>query len=71
MENRQTAIEYLVKQLFPRALSAEEQYYIEKAKQMEKVHTLKLIAFMRTQDKMGKSIKDLYEEYYNENSKPE
>lgn len=33
---QQTAVEYLVEQLFPKALSAEQYYHIEKAKEMEK-----------------------------------
>jgi len=36
-ENKQqTAVEYLVEQLFPKALSAEQYYHIEKAKEMDK-----------------------------------
>jgi hypothetical protein len=33
---KQTAVEYLVEQLLPKALSAEQYYHIEKAKEMEK-----------------------------------
>jgi hypothetical protein len=33
---QQTAVEYLVEQLFPKALSEEQYYHIEKAKEMEK-----------------------------------
>jgi capsid portal protein len=33
---QQTAVEYLVEQLFPKALSAEQYYHIEQAKEMEK-----------------------------------
>jgi hypothetical protein len=33
---KQTAVEYLVEQLFPKALSEEQYYHIEKAKAMEK-----------------------------------
>jgi hypothetical protein len=32
---KQTAVEYLVEQLFPKALSEQQYYHIEKAKQME------------------------------------
>jgi hypothetical protein len=32
----QTAVEYLIEQLFPKALSEEQYYHIEKAKEMEK-----------------------------------
>ena len=33
---KQTAVEYLIDQLFPKALSAEQYYHIEQAKEMEK-----------------------------------
>lgn len=33
---QQTAVEYLVEQLFPKALSAEQYYHIEQAKEMDK-----------------------------------
>jgi SAM-dependent MidA family methyltransferase len=33
---QQTAVEYLIKQLLPKALSQEQYYHIEKAKEMEK-----------------------------------
>jgi len=33
---QQTAVEYLVEQLFPKALSAEQYYHIEQAKAMQK-----------------------------------
>jgi hypothetical protein len=33
---KQTAVEYLVDLLFPKALSQEQYYHIEKAKEMEK-----------------------------------
>jgi hypothetical protein len=35
--------------------------------QMEQEHMVRLIHFMRTQDKMGKSIDDLFYQYWNEN----
>ena len=34
---------------------------------LEKEQTLNLIRFMRTNDKMGKSVEDLYNEFYNQN----
>ena len=40
MEQKQTAVEYLVEQLFPKALSAEQYYHIEQAKEMEKQHSI-------------------------------
>jgi len=33
---QQTSVEYLVEQLFPKALSEQQYYHIEKAKEMEK-----------------------------------
>jgi SAM-dependent MidA family methyltransferase len=33
---QQTAVEYLIEQLLPKALSQEQYYHIEKAKEMEK-----------------------------------
>jgi hypothetical protein len=33
---KQTAVEYLVEQLFPKVLSEQQYYHIEKAKEMEK-----------------------------------
>ena len=40
---KQTAVEYLVEQLLPKALSAEQYYHIEKAKEMEKEQNQRLI----------------------------
>jgi hypothetical protein len=40
---QQTAVEYLVEQLLPKALSAEQYYHIEKAKEMEKEQNQRLI----------------------------
>ena len=33
---QQTAVDYLVEQLFPKALSAEQYYHIQQAKELEK-----------------------------------
>ena len=41
-----------------------------KAKELlkkEKEQQLNLICFLRTNDKMGKSVDDLYNEFYNQN----
>ena len=43
-----------------RVLHYIDKLYIEE----EKNRTLKLILFVRTNDKMGKSIEDLYNEFY-------
>ena len=39
---------------------------LEQALQTEKEQMIDLIKFIRIQDKMGKSVNDLYEQYYNE-----
>ena len=39
---QQTAVDYLVEQLFPKALSAEQYYHIQQAKEMEKEKAIKL-----------------------------
>ena len=36
MKQKQTAVEYLVDQLLPKALTAEQYYHIDQAKAMEK-----------------------------------
>jgi hypothetical protein len=36
LTQKQTAVEYLVEQLIPKALSVEQYYHIRKAKEMEK-----------------------------------
>jgi hypothetical protein len=42
MEQKQTAVEYLVEQLLPKALSAQQYYHIEQAKEMEKQQMIEL-----------------------------
>jgi len=44
---QQTAVEYLVEQLLPKALSAEQYYHIEKAKEMEKEQIIDAIIFSK------------------------
>jgi len=58
---QQTAVEYLVEQLFPKALSAEQYYHIEQAKAMHKVEIVNAVdGFpIHTRHMNG-------EEYYNE-----
>jgi hypothetical protein len=67
--NKQTAVEWLQKELN----WIEENKYtsyielkIQQAKEMEKQNQLDLIRFLRTQDKMGKSVEDLYEQFKSE-----
>lgn len=63
---KQTAVEWLEKELN----WIEENKYtsyielkIQQAKEMEKQSKLDLIRFMRTSDKMGRSVEDLYDEF--------
>jgi hypothetical protein len=58
---KQTAVEYLVEQLFPKALSEQQYYHIEKAKEMEKEQIRR--AFCH-----GEVARDRIDsmEYYNE-----
>jgi hypothetical protein len=58
---KQTAVEYLMEQLFPKALSEQQYYHIEKAKQMEKEQIRE--AFIN-----GEVARDRIDsmEYYNE-----
>jgi hypothetical protein len=42
---QQTGVEYLVEQLFPKALSVEQHYHIEKAKEIEKEQSQAYAAF--------------------------
>ena len=64
---KQTAVEYLVDQLFPKALSIEQYHHIEQAKEMEKQQVID--AYIKGN---YKSNRDMYwkvksaEEYYNE-----
>jgi hypothetical protein len=44
---KQTAVEYLIEQLLPKALSAEQYYHIEKAKEMEKEQIIDAIIFSK------------------------
>jgi hypothetical protein len=67
--NKQTAVQWLEKELN----WIEENKYtsyielkIQQAKAMEKQNQLDLIRFLRTQDKMGKSVEDLYEQFKSE-----
>jgi len=62
---KQTAVEYLVEQLFPKALSEQQYYHIEKAKQMEKDQIMQAVY-----DSMGTNFDPNMgraEMYYKEN----
>jgi hypothetical protein len=57
---KQTAVDYLVDQLIPKALTAEQYYHIEQAKEMEKQQIMDAYRFPNT-------LLDISsEEYYNE-----
>ena len=62
---KQTAVEWLVDKLEIFA-TEEEMNVIEQAKEMEEQRQLDLIRFMRTSDKMGKSVEDLYKQFKSE-----
>jgi hypothetical protein len=70
MSNKQqTGVEYLVEQLFPKALSVEQHYHIEKAKEMEKEQTIEFaINYTYGTKRVGASLKEdfikLYEQTY-------
>jgi hypothetical protein len=64
---KQTAVEYIVEQLFPKVLSQEQYYHIEQAKEMEKEQ------IMNAFDECG-MWQDNYsdsEHYYNKTFKSE
>ena len=62
---QQTAVKYLIEQLFPKALSEEQYYHIEKAKEMEKEQ------IVNSWDLSRRDIDYLAngEQYYNETFK--
>ena len=61
---KQTAIEYLVEQLIPKALTAEQYYHIEQALELEKQQ---IIDAVNSQRKLGWDEKG--EQYYNKTYK--
>jgi len=65
---KQTAVEWLVEQLMPKVLTAEQYYHIEKAKEMEKEQIIN--AYEQAEKDNGKDFLngDLY---YNETFKSE
>ena len=58
-----TAVEYLVEQLIPKALSVEQYYHINQAKEMEKQQIIDAYRFPNTLVDMSS------EQYYNETFK--
>ena len=67
MNKKQTAVDYLVEQLIPKALSAEQFYCIEKAKQLEKEQ---MLGYIKKNYCIGeqslKFHKEEFEKYYKE-----
>jgi hypothetical protein len=62
---KQTAVEYLVDQLFPKALSIEQYHHIEQAKEMEKQQIID--AHIKGHNAPSSTIKHFdAEQYYNE-----
>ena len=67
--NKQTAVEWLIDMLVTEneiTLKGENYKLFEQAKAMEEQNQLDLIRFLRTQDKMGKSVEDLYKQFKSE-----
>lgn len=60
---KQTAVEYLVEQLLPKALSAEQYYHIEQAKEMEKQQIINANEDASTNE-LGEFLTG--EQYYNQ-----
>ena len=63
-----TAMQEILQEMEVRVIMDGWLYF--KAKELlkkEKEQQLNLICFLRTNDKMGKSVDDLYNEFYNQN----
>ena len=68
---KMTAVEWIFDKLLEEGPSGELRWHLkydifkifEQAKVMEKENMIELIRFMRTNDKMGKSLEDLYQEF--------
>jgi hypothetical protein len=67
---KQTAVEWLINEFkandwwyLPQSMKED---IIEQAKALEEQRQLDLIRFLRTQDKMGKSVEDLYKQFKSE-----
>ena len=65
---KQTAVEWFAEKIGHNSLMALTEYneILDQAKAMEKENQLDLIRFMRTSDKMGKSVEDLLEQFKSE-----
>jgi hypothetical protein len=61
-----TAVEYIVEQLFPKALSQEQYYHIEQAKKMEQEQQIEFACQVYDLNYgKDKSFRRAAEEYYN------
>lgn len=65
---KQTAVEWFEEQVGHNSLMGLKEWneIFDQAKAMEEQRQLDLIKFLRTQDKMGKSVEDLYEQFKSE-----
>ena len=72
-KNNMSAVRYLIEQLFPKALSAEQYYHIEQALQMEKQQHAKTwdAALDKYEVRAGNYMRayEDFDDYYNENFK--
>jgi hypothetical protein len=65
MDNK-TAVEYLVEQLFPKALSVEQHYHIEKAKEIAKEQAIRLHYEYELYVMMNESIVMTFGQFYKQ-----
>ena len=65
---KQTAVEWFEEQVGHNSLMGLKEWneIVDQAKALEEQRQLDLIKFLRTQDKMGKSVEDLYEQFKSE-----
>ena len=65
---KQTAVEWFEEQVGHNSLMGLKEWneIVDQAKALEEQRQLDLIRFLRTQDKMGKSVEDLYEQFKSE-----
>jgi hypothetical protein len=54
-----TAVEYLVEQLFPKALSQEQYYHVEQAKEMEREQKIDMLKSFLHDLQMGEDVEDV------------
>jgi hypothetical protein len=67
--SKQTAVEYLIEQLLPKALSEEQYYHIEKAKAMEKEQIMEAYLTSLSNEywfQKDEILNQESEKYYNE-----